>query len=78
MQFGGGAAKKPQESHRKSCRLEVSMPPKGKKKSPNEPALIPEDTYQRILKLKDNKVAVKPPKGEFTKEEWCTTSTNKK
>lgn len=47
------------------------MAPKAKKKSPNEPALIPEDCYQRVLKLKDNKVAMKAPKGEFTKEEWC-------
>lgn len=47
------------------------MPPKGKKKNPNDPCLIPEDIFVRATKLKDLKVAMKQPKGEFTSEEWC-------
>jgi hypothetical protein len=46
------------------------MPPKAKK-SPNDPKLIPEDVYSRVLKIKENKVAMKAPKGDLTKEEWC-------
>eukprot|EP00929_Paragymnodinium_shiwhaense_P119842 TRINITY_DN91753_c0_g1_i1.p1 TRINITY_DN91753_c0_g1~~TRINITY_DN91753_c0_g1_i1.p1 ORF type:complete len:525 (-),score=157.88 TRINITY_DN91753_c0_g1_i1:82-1656(-) len=48
------------------------MPPKGKKKDPNAPCLIPEDTFQRAKKLKavlDPKT-LKPPKGELKEEEW--------
>jgi len=48
------------------------MPPKGKKKDPNAPTLIPEDTFNRGKKLKavlDPK-ALKPPKGELKEEEW--------
>lgn len=47
------------------------MPPKGKKKDPNAPVQIPEDTFVRGAKLRDLKVAMKQPKGEFTSEEWC-------
>eukprot|EP00425_Heterocapsa_triquetra_P023801 CAMPEP_0195108794 /NCGR_PEP_ID=MMETSP0448-20130528/86710_1 /TAXON_ID=66468 /ORGANISM="Heterocapsa triquestra, Strain CCMP 448" /LENGTH=420 /DNA_ID=CAMNT_0040145363 /DNA_START=30 /DNA_END=1289 /DNA_ORIENTATION=- len=47
------------------------MPPKGKKKDPNAPLDIPEDTFVRGMKLRDLKVAMKQPKGEFTSEEWC-------
>lgn len=47
------------------------MPPKGKKKDPNAPTNIPEDTYVRAKKLQELKVAMKQPKGEFTNEEWC-------
>eukprot|EP00928_Gymnodinium_smaydae_P087994 TRINITY_DN72155_c0_g1_i1.p1 TRINITY_DN72155_c0_g1~~TRINITY_DN72155_c0_g1_i1.p1 ORF type:complete len:448 (+),score=160.80 TRINITY_DN72155_c0_g1_i1:93-1436(+) len=47
------------------------MAPKAKKKNPNEPVLVPEDAFVRVTKLKDLKVAVKPPKGEFTREELC-------
>lgn len=49
----------------------AAMPPKGKKKDPNEPIPIPEDTFVRGTKLKELKVAMKQPKGEFTSEEWC-------
>jgi len=41
------------------------------KKDPNAPTIISEDTFVRVSKLKDLKVAPKPPKGEFTAEEWC-------
>jgi len=47
------------------------MPPKGKKKDPNAPTLVPEDTYVRARKVTDLKVAIKPPKGDLTAEEWC-------
>lgn len=47
------------------------MAPKPKKKDPNAPTLIPEDTYNRARKLIDLKVAMKPPKGELTPEEYC-------
>lgn len=47
------------------------MAPKPKKKDPNAPTLIPEDTYNRTRKLIDLKVAMKPPKGELTPEEYC-------
>lgn len=50
------------------------MPPKGKKKDPNAPTLIPEDTYVRAKKLMELKVAPKAPKGggiDLTSEEWC-------
>mmetsp|Transcript_40425 Transcript_40425/g.72633 ORF Transcript_40425/g.72633 Transcript_40425/m.72633 type:complete len:445 (-) Transcript_40425:62-1396(-) len=47
------------------------MPPKKGKKDPNAPTLIPEDTYIRVRKLIDLKVAMKQPKGELTSEEWC-------
>jgi len=47
------------------------MGPKPKKKDPNAPTLIPEDTYIRVRKLIDLKVAMKQPKGELTSEEWC-------
>jgi hypothetical protein len=41
------------------------------KKDPNAPTLVPEDTFQRVKKLVDLKVAPKAPKGELTSEEWC-------
>mmetsp|Transcript_39783 Transcript_39783/g.105212 ORF Transcript_39783/g.105212 Transcript_39783/m.105212 type:complete len:448 (+) Transcript_39783:118-1461(+) len=48
------------------------MPPKGgKKKDPNAPIPVPEDAFVRGQKLRDLKVAMKQPKGEFTSEEWC-------
>jgi len=44
----------------------------GKKgKDPNAPTLIPEDTFVRVKKLVELKVAPKAPKGELTAEEWC-------
>lgn len=47
--------------------------PMGKKgkKDPNAPTLIPEDTFLRVKKLVELKVAPKAPKGELTAEEWC-------
>jgi len=47
--------------------------PMGKKgkKDPNAPTLIPEDTFLRVKKLQELKVAPKAPKGELTAEEWC-------
>lgn len=47
------------------------MGKKGAKKDPNAPTLIPEDCFSRGKKLIEQKVAVKPPKGELTCEEWC-------
>lgn len=48
------------------------MAPKGgKKKDPNAPTLVPEDSYVRARKLADLKVQMKVPKGDFTSEEWC-------
>eukprot|EP00439_Symbiodinium_sp_Y106_P065498 s385_g10.t1 len=44
---------------------------KGKKKDPNAPCLLPEDTFIRAKKLQDLKVQMKQPKGELTQEEWC-------
>jgi len=41
------------------------------KKDPNAPTLIPEDTFVRVKKLVELKVAPKAPKGELTSEEWC-------
>mmetsp|Transcript_47647 Transcript_47647/g.94308 ORF Transcript_47647/g.94308 Transcript_47647/m.94308 type:complete len:443 (-) Transcript_47647:48-1376(-) len=41
------------------------------KKDPNAPTLIPEDTFLRLKKLVELKIAPKQPKGEFTSEEWC-------
>lgn len=53
------------------------MPPKGrpKKKDPAAPTPIPEDSYLRVRKLCDLKVAPKQPKGELTSEEWCIPPT---
>lgn len=45
--------------------------PKGAKKDPNAPTLVPEDTFNRAKKLVELKIAPKQPKGEFTSEEWC-------
>jgi hypothetical protein len=41
------------------------------KKDPNAPTIISEDTFVRVKKLVDLKVAPKAPKGELTAEEWC-------
>lgn len=49
------------------------MGKKGKKKDPNAPTLIAEDTVNRVKKLIELKVAIKQPKpGQpFTSEEFC-------
>lgn len=48
------------------------MGPKSKKKDPNAPTLLPEDTYLRAKKLIElTKGQMKQPKGELTQEEWC-------
>jgi len=47
------------------------MAPKAKKKDPNAPTLIPEDTYLRARKLADMKVPMAAPKGELKDTEWC-------
>mmetsp|Transcript_61416 Transcript_61416/g.132918 ORF Transcript_61416/g.132918 Transcript_61416/m.132918 type:complete len:443 (-) Transcript_61416:150-1478(-) len=41
-----------------------------KKKDPNAPIPVAEDSFQRARKLLDQKVAPKQPKGELTQEEW--------
>lgn len=49
------------------------MGKKGKKKDPNAPTLVAEDTILRIKKLQELKVAIKAPKpGQpYTSEEFC-------
>lgn len=41
------------------------------KKDPNQPIPIPEDTFNRIKKMQELKVAPRPPKGELEREDWC-------